>query len=66
VWERIGVVSGGEGFVILSGFVTGFVSRKRMEESGWKPAAGKLFVRAMQLWRVNVFTICLARVKFFV
>jgi hypothetical protein len=59
VWERIGVVSGGEGFVILSGYITGFVSRRRIEESGWKPAAWKLFTRAAQLWRVNVFAICL-------
>ena len=42
VWERFGVVSGGEGFVILSGYITGMVSRKRMEESGWMFAARKL------------------------
>jgi hypothetical protein len=59
VWERIGVVSGGEGFVIVSGYVTGFVSRRRMDESGWKSASRKLLGRALQLWRVNVFAICL-------
>ena len=62
VWERIGVVSGGEGFVILSGYITGMISRKRIEESGWASAARKLLVRALQLWRVNVFAICLVAV----
>ena len=59
IWERIGVISGGEGFVILSGYITGFVSRRRIEELGWKPAAWKLFSRAAQLWRVNVASICI-------
>jgi len=66
VWERIGVVSGGEGFVILSGYITGFVSRRRIEESGWRPAARKLFARAAQLWRVNVVSICIVAALSFV
>jgi hypothetical protein len=59
VWERIGVVSGGEGFVILSGYITGFISRRRIEEHGWKFAVRKLLGRALQLWRINIFAICL-------
>jgi len=58
VWERIGVVSGAEGFVILSGYITGLVSRKRIQEAGWGGAVRKLLSRAFQLWRVSVFSIC--------
>jgi hypothetical protein len=56
-WERIGVVSGAEGFVILTGYVTGLVSRRRIETAGWKYADRRLYSRAFQLWRVNVFAI---------
>jgi hypothetical protein len=56
-WERIGVVSGAEGFVLLSGYVTGLVSRKRIQDRGWKDATWKLLDRASKLWQVNVFVI---------
>lgn len=56
-WERIGVVSGAEGFVLLSGYVTGMVSRRRIQEKGWKDATWKLLDRASRLWQVNVFVI---------
>ena len=56
-WERLGVISGGEGFVILSGCVIGMVYRRRMEEQGLRAAGWKLFDRALQLYRVNVFVI---------
>jgi hypothetical protein len=35
------------------------ISRRRIEEAGWNAAIRKLFGRAAQLWRVNVFAICL-------
>jgi len=57
VWERIGVISGGEGFVILSGFVIGFVYRKKIERDGWASAFPGLVNRATQLYRVNVAII---------
>jgi len=56
-WERVGVISGGEGFVILSGCVVGMVYRRRIEQKGWKDAGWKLVDRATQLYRVNVFVI---------
>jgi hypothetical protein len=56
-WERIGVVSGAEGFVILTGYVTGLVSRRRIGTAGWKYSDRRLLSRAFQLWRVNVFAI---------
>jgi hypothetical protein len=56
-WERFGVVSGGEGFVLLSGFVIGMVYRRRIEQKGWRDAGWKLLDRAAQLYRVNLFVI---------
>ncbi len=56
-WERIGIVSGAEGFVILTGYVTGLVSRRRIATAGWRYADRRLYSRAFQLWRVNVFAI---------
>jgi hypothetical protein len=57
VWERVGVISGGEGFVLLAGLVVGMVYGKRMREKGWSDVAWKLFDRATQLYRVNVAII---------
>ncbi len=59
IWERIGVISGGEGFVILSGLVLGMVSRKRLEREGFRAAASRLVDRASQLYRVNLAVILL-------
>ena len=56
-WERVGLISGGEGFVILSGVVLGMVSRGRVEKKGWKYALSRLVDRAVQLYRVNVAII---------
>jgi hypothetical protein len=56
-WERVGVISGGEGFVILSGFVIGMVYRRRVEQKGWRDGAWKLLDRAAQLYRINVLVI---------
>jgi hypothetical protein len=53
-WERVGVISGAEGFVILSGCVIGMIYRRRIEEKGFKDASWKLFDRATLLYRVNV------------
>ncbi|MBC7474376.1 MAG: OpgC domain-containing protein [Candidatus Sericytochromatia bacterium] len=57
VWERIGIISGGEGFVILSGFVIGMVYKKKIAKNGWKDICLKLFDRAFQLYRINIFII---------
>lgn len=56
-WERLGFLSGGEGFVILSGSVLGMVSRKRVATRGWSYSNARLVDRAAQLYRVNLFII---------
>ena len=50
--EALGVVTGGEGFVFLSGGVVGFVSRRRLTRDGWPAAAAKLWRRALQIYAV--------------
>jgi hypothetical protein len=57
VWERVGVISGGEGFVLLSGVVLGMVSRTRIAREGWRGAARRLVDRAFQLYRVQIVLI---------
>jgi hypothetical protein len=56
-WERVGVVTGAEGFVLLSGVVVGTTYKRSVMELGWRPAILKLLRRAAQLWRVNVVVI---------
>src|SRR5436190_22143057 len=53
-WERIGVISGGEGFVILSGCVVGMVYPRRIEQNGSPDSTWKPFARAAPLYRVKV------------
>jgi hypothetical protein len=53
-WERVGVMSGAEGFVILSGFVIAMVYKRKAEQIGWEKAGLKLMGRAFQLYRVNL------------
>lgn len=57
VWERVGMISGGEGFVLLSGLVLGMVSRQRMARSGFADAASRVLDRALQIYRVHVTLI---------
>lgn len=57
VWERVGFVSGGEGFVILAGVVTGMVYGGRIRKVGFSQGAQGLIDRALQIYRVNVFII---------
>ncbi len=59
VWERVGMISGGEGFVLLSGVVLGMVSRQRIARSGFSDAASRVVDRALQLYRVHVTLILL-------
>ena len=56
-WERVGVVSGAEGFVLLSGVVIGTTYKRLIIELGWRPAILKLIYRAAELWRINVVVI---------
>ncbi len=56
-WERLGLVSSAEGFVMLSGLVVGLVYGKRARLEGLRAAASKLWQRAFKLYRVNLFVI---------
>jgi len=56
-WERLGVVTGAEGFVLLSGVVLGMINRRRISQNGWKGASIHLFDRSFQLYRVSLFVI---------
>ncbi|GBC60640.1 OpgC protein [Desulfonema ishimotonii] len=56
-WERFGVATGGEGFVILSGFVLGMIYRRRIDKDGWESSISRLVSRSAQLYRVNIFVI---------
>lgn len=57
VWERIGVISGGEGFVILSGLITGMVYKNKLISEGFAKTSKRLLKRAFQLYKVNIFII---------
>jgi hypothetical protein len=59
VWERIGIVTGAEGFVLLSGIVVGMLYKRAIAEHGWNWSVWKLLDRAAILWRVNVAAIFL-------
>ncbi len=48
--ERLGVVSGAELFVFLSGGVLGLVYRRRIEREGWVETAPRIFRRAGTLY----------------
>jgi OpgC protein len=48
--ERIGIVTGAEPFVIISGLVLGIVHRRRIEHGGWRASAVILLRRALQLY----------------
>lgn len=52
--ERIGVVSGAELFVVLSGAVLGVIFRRRGSETTWRREAGRLLRRARTLYLVSL------------
>jgi len=53
-WERIGLISGAEGFVVLSGYVLGQVHKRVNEKSGFKESSLRLIERSVQLYKVNI------------
>jgi Uncharacterized protein conserved in bacteria len=56
-WERIGVISTAEVFVILAGIVVGMVYGKKMLRDGFGVCVASLVSRSVQLYLVNVFII---------
>lgn len=57
--ERLGVVSGADLFVLLSGVVLGMVHRRLSERRGWLASAKKLVRRAGQIYVVAVGVVVL-------
>ncbi|WP_151638688.1 OpgC domain-containing protein [Noviherbaspirillum aerium] len=53
-WERIGVVSSAETFIILAGVVTGAVYGKKLKSEGLGPCSIKLFQRAWTLYKLAI------------
>jgi hypothetical protein len=56
-WERFGVVTGAEGFVMLSGLILGLLSRLRMEHDGFGSTINKQYNRAFLLYRTSLVVI---------
>jgi len=56
-WERFGVVTGAEGFVLLSGLILGLLSRTRMVKDGFGGTLNKQFGRAFLLYRTSLVVI---------
>ncbi|WP_308873832.1 OpgC domain-containing protein [Thiothrix subterranea] len=56
-WERIGVISTAEIFVILSGIVVGMVYGKKVKQAGVAAAMPGLISRSVALYRISVLMI---------
>ena len=56
-WERVGVVSTAEIFVILSGMVVGMVYGKKIKINGFSAALPGIYKRASDLYRINIMII---------
>ncbi|MFV4849015.1 OpgC domain-containing protein [Citrobacter freundii] len=56
-WERFGLTTGAEGFVILSGFVLGFLKRRQLQSGSLLSVSYSLLRRAVTLYVVNVTII---------
>jgi hypothetical protein len=54
VWERVGFVSGAEGFVAISGIVLGLVHHRTIVFFGLQTCIKRLWRRAFQLYLTNV------------
>lgn len=61
-WERLGVVSTAEIFVILSGIVVGMVYGKKIKQDGLAAAMPPLIKRSVELYRISVVMILLVAV----
>ncbi|HFV9293216.1 TPA: OpgC domain-containing protein [Serratia fonticola] len=56
-WERFGLTTGAEGFVILSGFMIGYLKRRELQTEPMLTVAYSLLRRAVTLYIVNVVII---------
>ncbi|TNC66583.1 OpgC domain-containing protein [Rubellimicrobium roseum] len=58
-WERLGIISAAELFVVASGLVLGLVNRRVIDKAGLEEAAVRLLRRSFVLWRALVVTVAL-------
>ncbi|MDH0195183.1 OpgC domain-containing protein [Enterobacter cloacae] len=56
-WERFGLTTGAEGFVILSGFMLGMLNRARLQKLVLLTVSWGLYLRAWKIYRVNIIII---------
>lgn len=56
-WERFGLTTGAEGFVILSGFMLGMLNRARLQKVVLLTVFWGLYLRAWKIYRVNIIII---------
>ena len=56
-WERVGMVSTAEIFVMLSGIVVGMVYGKKVKQAGLAAAMPGLLKRSVDLYRISVIMI---------
>ena len=54
--EGMGIVTGAEGFVLMSGVMVGLVYHRKMQRDGWPKAAKSLWGRAARLYLVALAT----------
>jgi hypothetical protein len=58
-WERLGIISAAEMFVVTAGLVLGLVNRKVVEREGLGRVTERLWRRSFVLWRALVVTVLL-------
>ena len=58
-WERFGLTTGAEGFVILSGFMLGMLNRQRLQKEALLTISWTLWRRAGKIYLVNLVIILL-------
>lgn len=57
-WERLGVITSAEGFVILSGFLIGRIHRNILKkECGFNLSFRKLSSRSIQIYKANITVV---------
>ncbi|MCK1966925.1 OpgC domain-containing protein [Franconibacter sp. IITDAS19] len=56
-WERFGLTTGAEGFVILSGFMLGMLNRQRLQKAYLLTVSWGLWQRAWKIYQVNIIII---------
>lgn len=56
-WERFGLTTGAEGFVILAGFMLGMLNRQRLQKAVLLTVGWTLWRRAWKIYLVNIIII---------